>query len=377
MERNTNCRAWGSVGHYLQGPGLLEEVAKSAGEFGKKHFYIIDVFFYDKWKEKLNDLYKDSNDCFQCEAFEGEISRRKIAEFQEQVIGKEIDTVIAIGGGKSIDVAKVIAMQKNCALVICPTIASTDAPTSAMSILYSDEGKMNEVVLHKKNPDLVLVDSKVIAQAPVRFLVSGIGDALATYFEGLSNTETQHENYVWCDRKPFVSTISGRAIAKCCYNTLIRDGKNAKVACEKHVCVPALENIIESNILMSGLGFENVGCSIAHAVGNAITVLPEGERMMHGERVAFGTICQLIAEDYEPNVLKEVLEFCVDIGLPVCFSDLQIEMTMENLHKIAKESLEADSWEACSRTYGEEDIVNMMVMADALGSNTKRKGIHI
>lgn len=60
--------------------------------------------------------------------------------------------------------------------------------------------------------------------------------------------------------------------------------------------MPALENIIESNILMSGLGFENVGCSVAHAIGNAITVLPEGERMMHGERVGFGVVCQMIAD---------------------------------------------------------------------------------
>lgn len=83
---------------------------------------------------------------------------------------------------------------------------------------------MNEIMLHKKNPDLVLVDSKMIANAPVRFLVAGIGDALSTYFEGLSNVQTQHENYVWCDKKPFVSTLSGRAVAKECFDTLMADG---------------------------------------------------------------------------------------------------------------------------------------------------------
>ena len=155
--------------------------------------------------------------------------------------------------------------------------------------------------------------------------MAGIGDALSTYFEGLSNVQTQHENYVWCDKKPFVSTLSGRAVAKECFDTLMAAGIQAKLACERHILVPALENIIESNILMSGLGFENVGCSVAHAIGNAITVLPEG------------------------------------------FHDLQIEPSEGNLHLIARESLEAVSWQACSRTYGEEDIVQIMRMADALG----------
>lgn len=367
MERNTSYRAWGAVGHYLQGPGLLGEIERYASEFGTQHFYIIDVFFFDIWTQKLKEMYKHSESVFQSAIFEGEVTHRKISEFQEQTVGNEIDTVIAIGGGKSIDVAKVISAQRKGALVICPTIASTDAPTSAMSILYSEEGKMNEIMLHKKNPDLVLVDSRIIAQAPVRFLVSGMGDALSTYFEGLSNMQTQHANYVWRDKRPFVATLSGLEIAKACFDTLMRDGVQAKMACERKITVQALENIIECNILMSGLGFENVGCSVAHAIGNAITVLPGGEGMMHGERVGFGVVCQMIAEHYDPEMTDQVLRFCVSIGLPVCFEDLCIEMTEEKIHLIAKESMEAESWQACSMTYNEEEIVHILIMGDALG----------
>lgn len=81
---------------------------------------------------------------------------------------------------------------------------------------------------------------------------------LSTYFEGLSNIQSGHENYVWCDKKPVCFTVSGRAIAKCCYETLIQDGYAAKLACERHLCVPALENT--SNVIFyERLGFEKVG----------------------------------------------------------------------------------------------------------------------
>ena len=129
MTRNTNFRAWGSVGHYLQGPGLLEDIENYAGEFGQNYFYIIDVFFFETWTSKLCKMYENSENKFMSTMFEGEITHGKIQEFQNQTMANEIDTVIAIGGGKSIDVAKVIAAEKGTALVICPTIASTDAPT--------------------------------------------------------------------------------------------------------------------------------------------------------------------------------------------------------------------------------------------------------
>lgn len=367
MKKNTNYRAWGSVGHYLQGPGLLNEIEKYVSLFGHKHVYLIDNFFYEEWNQKLAAMYETSESEFCSYVYEGEVSHSNIDIFRKQTIDDEVEVVVAIGGGKTIDVAKMIAADRDCALVVCPTIASTDAPTSAMSILYSDEGKMNEVVLHKKNPELVLVDSKIIINAPVRFLVAGMGDALSTYFEGVSNTQTAHENYVWCDKKTFLSTISGQAVARACYDTLLRDGMQAKIACEKHLLTPALENVIEANILMSGLGFENVGCSIAHAIGNAITVLPEGERKMHGERVGFGVICQLIAEEYAPEIMDKVLKFCVGVGIPVCFQNLEIEMTDEKLRKIAVESLEADSWDACRKTYDVDSIIDLMLMADAIG----------
>ena len=68
-------------------------------------------------------------------------------------------------------------------MVICPTIASTDAPCSALSVIYTEKAFLKNICSFPSNPDMVLMDTEVIAQSPVRLTVSGMGDALATYFE--------------------------------------------------------------------------------------------------------------------------------------------------------------------------------------------------
>ena len=68
-------------------------------------------------------------------------------------------------------------------IINCPTVASSDAPCSALSVVYTDEGIFHEYRIYRKNPDLVLVDTQVIAHSPPRLLVAGMGDALATWFE--------------------------------------------------------------------------------------------------------------------------------------------------------------------------------------------------
>ncbi len=203
-------RSWGSVGHYIQGPGVLADVRRYADRFGPNHLFLVDSFVQGLLAPVLYAGYEDG--AYQTVLFEGEISHRSIEEVSARI--GSADVIIAVGGGKVIDVAKMIASERRIALVVCPTIASTDAPTSAMSILYSDEGEMNEIVIHRANPDLVLVDTKVISAAPRRFLVAGIGDALSTYYEGLSNERMGHANYVWCDTEQGRATLAGRAIAR-------------------------------------------------------------------------------------------------------------------------------------------------------------------
>ena len=75
------------------------------------------------------------------------------------------------------------------------------------------------MIFYPRNPDLVLVDTTIVANAPRRYLVSGMGDALATWFEARTVAEARTANQVGG-----LTTITAKALARLCYDTLIADG---------------------------------------------------------------------------------------------------------------------------------------------------------
>ena len=186
--------------------------------------------------------------------------------------GSELECSALIG--KIFDTAKAAAYYEKTPVLICPTIASTDAPCSALSVIYTDEGVFEEYLFLPKNPDLVLMDTDVITASPVRLTVAGMGDALATYFEARA-----------CVTKGAgtcaggLSTEAAYALAKLCFDTLMNEGVKAKIALDAGVCTKAVEKVIEANTLLSGIGFESCGLAGAHAIHNGLTVLPECHHM--------------------------------------------------------------------------------------------------
>jgi glycerol dehydrogenase len=224
-----------------------------------------------------------------------------------------------MGGGKTIDTAKMAADRANIPVIVIPTIASTDAPCSGCAVLYSAEGVFEAVHYQKTSPAAVLVDVDIIVRAPTRFLVAGMGDALATWFEARSCHRTQSVN----ECGGYCTTV-GLHVAKLCYETLLASGVAAKIAAEKQVVTPALERIVEANVLLSGLGFESAGLAAAHSIHNGLTALPETHSFYHGEKVAFGVLAGLQLTDASMEQSKTVFSFCEDVGLPTTLADIGI-----------------------------------------------------
>jgi glycerol dehydrogenase len=251
--------------------------------------------------------------------FGGECTAAEIRRGVEAARDAKARTIIGAGGGKVLDTARAVASDLSLPVVNCPTIASSDAPCSALSVVYTEAGEWEEYRIYRRNPDLVLVDTAVIARSPVRPLVAGMGDALATWFEAKACADTGAKNM-----RGGASTRSALALAELCYKTLLADGVAALEALHRKEPDDALERLVEANTLLSGLGFESSGLAAAHAIHNGLTAAPGTHGYMHGEKVAFGLIAQLMLESQSQQVVDEVLTFANSVGLPTTFAEVGI-----------------------------------------------------
>ncbi len=138
------------------------------------------------------------------------------------------------------------------------------------------------------------------------------------------------------------STISALALAELCYRTLLADGCAALEAMAAQEVTPELERLVEANTLLSGLGFESSGLAAAHAVHNGLTVANGTHAYMHGEKVAFGVIVELMLESQPDAIVNEVLAFSASVGLPVTFAGIGLkETSQEVLGRIARRATAA------------------------------------
>ena len=365
---------------YVQGEDEILNLGYFVKTFGDSALLIAHPDDVKRVQEKLKSTAETFYIRFVESEFCGECSRREVSRLQELAKESNCTCTIGLGGGKAIDTAKCVAEGEN--LIIVPTIAATDAPTSHSAVLYTSEGAFDDYAYFKQSPSVILIDTTVIANAPVRFLVSGMGDALSTFFEARANVQSYSKVNAGlpCGFREGVcgearGTKAAFALASLCYESLLEDGWKAKIACENHVVTESLEKIIETNILLSGLGFESGGLAAAHAIHDGLTILEGTHKYFHGEKVAFGTIAQLALENAPMEEIEEVLDFCLSIGLPVCLEDIGVDhITEEELYQVAEKAcIPEESIYAMPFPITVEKVAAAIKLADSIGKEYKKR----
>jgi len=253
--------------------------------------------------------------------FHGECSVEEIDAHVEHLRGAEIDCLIAVGGGKCVDAGKGIAFRLGVPVVIVPSLASNDAPCSALSVVYTPQGVSSGVEFYPQSPAIVIVDTGIVAAAPARYLVAGMGDAMATWYEAqvcIANPRGVTPLGV----RP---TIAAATIGEACAATLFAEGVSAAAAVALGDVTPAVEQVVEANTLLSGLGFESGGLAAAHGFAQAYTAIPQVQaNYLHGEMVAMGTLAQLMMQQRDDEA-NRVAEFFAAVGLPIHLGQLGLE----------------------------------------------------
>ncbi len=329
-----------SPGRYVQGYKEIRNLSSHAMNFGKSFAVITSKGRAASLSEEVKKSFEGKGCKLEFLLFEGECSNTEIQRLTDLVkqSPNKPDCVIGLGGGKVLDTAKAVAYYCKTPIIIVPTIASNDAPVSALSVIYNDEGTFVDCLFYPTNPAVVLIDTDIIVNAPVRLLVAGMGDALATYYEARTCVEAYRDNFLKTGSSMASSSMAMKAtatsygLAKLCREILFEYGIEAKLAAEKKQVTKAVDRIIEANRLLSGIGFESNGVATAHAVYCGFTALKNREHLFHGEYVAFGTIAMLALEGRDRREIDEVVRFCLSVGLPVTFEDMNLgDMTDEEL----------------------------------------------
>jgi glycerol dehydrogenase len=314
--------------------------------------------------ETWKSTFAEAGIAYAVHSFGGECSLAEIERIKQAAKQNKSQVIVGAGGGKVLDAARAAAADLNISVVNCPTVASSDAPCSALSVIYSDEGVVQGSRFYRKNPDLVLVDTQIVAMSPPRLLVAGMGDALATWFEAKTCVEGHVKNM-----RGGLSTQSALALAKLCFETLLDDGADALRAVQTQVVTPALERLVEANTLLSGIGFESSGLAAAHAVHNGLTTIAATHAYLHGEKVAFGLMTQLVMEGQPRSVMHRVLSFATEVGLPITLAEVGLtELSKEQLSKIAvrataeNETIHNEPFEVAP-----EMVADAIMAADTIG----------
>ncbi|GJQ15943.1 hypothetical protein GpartN1_g7734.t1 [Galdieria partita] len=325
---------------YVQGPCALQHIGLYIQPF--QYHTVIVVLSPNRMKDQGKTIQESLQKYKAAQVvefleFHGECTWEEFTRINQKIDTLHIANtycLIGVGGGTNVDCVRAIAYLRNVSFISVPTLASNDAPCSALSVFYTQQGEFLEYVFYPRNPSLVLVDTDIIAKAPRRFFVSGMGDAMATYYEAASCWKAEHA--VTCaGGRP---TATAEALGRLCKDLLFTYGRQAAkdLDCQPLQVTEAIERVTEANTLLSGLGFESGGLAAAHAVHNGLTAHHATKAKYHGEKVAFGTLVHLCLENNLQEAFK-VAQFFHDTGLPVTLEELGIkENDVEGIRKVAE-----------------------------------------
>lgn len=349
---NSPVMIFGSPSRYVQGAGALGQIGHEAGRLGPAVLVLADRVVADLLGTRIEASFGAAALQPRWLEFGGEITPREIDRLATEA-GGGADVVVAIGGGKCIDAGKGLAHRLGARLITVPTIASNDAPTSHVYVLYDEQHRLLRVDKLPANPDVVLVDTAIIAAAPAQFLVAGIGDAIVKSFEA-SQCRQSLANNLYGARPPLAAQI----LADNAHATLRSKAVSALSAVEVNMVTDDLEAVVEACVLWSGLAFESGGLSLSHSMTRGLSAIGSVTSAPHGFQVAYALLVQLDLEGRSDAFIDDLRAFFREIGLPCRLADMGLaEPSMTDLTTIAEATLSAPHARNFTRDVTAHDIV--------------------
>ena len=359
-----------SPSRYVQGKGSIHQLGEYLKPIGSTPLLVADDLVWGLVGHDVEASLTAAGLPARRETFHGIPSAKEVDRLVEVIKQAGADVVVAVGGGSAIDAVKAAGFLAGIRWANCPTVASTDAPCSALSVIYTEDGEFEEYRFFPRNPDLVLVDSQVVANAPVQLLVAGVGDALATWLEARATARSNSATMAGG-----LPTLTGTALAQLSWDVLWDNALQAVDAVRDHEVTPAVEKVIEANTLLSVLGFESGGLAAAHAVHNGLTAVAATHGLAHGQKVNIGSVTQLVLEGAPSGEVREFVEFTTRVGLPTTLTEVGLRAddvdaltTVADAATVPGETIHAMPFEVRS-----QDVVSALASIERFATRVRRE----
>lgn len=310
-----------SPSRYVQGAGAIHQLGTYLKTIGDRPLLVAGDTAWGVAGHDIQSSLEAADLPVSRTGFAGLTTAKEVDRIVGEISARSADVVVALGGGSVIDAVKSAGHLAGVRWATVPTIASTDAPTSAVAVIYTEEGAYEEYRFFPHNPDLVLIDSVIVANAPAELLAAGVGDALATWLEARA-TARSHSLTMSGGH----ATEAAGALAHLSWDLLWENALPALDAVRDNTVTPAVERVIEANTLLSGLGFESGGLAAAHAIHNGLTAVPQTFGLVHGQKVNIGSLTQLILEGAPTGDIVDFVDFTTRVGLPTTLTEVGIDV---------------------------------------------------
>lgn len=241
-------------------------------------------------------------------------------------IGKTIcdyqpDIIVAVGGARCQDLVRAALhytdRYKRPKLVMCPTVLSSNASATGMSVMYDEEtGEMADFWSLAYMPECQIVDTEVLIDTPVRALIAGIGDQVASSVEALHTIKKIGE-WERCDP---LCISHHEAVLR----VLKEHAPAAVQAMEEKKVTKEFEWVCHALTRFTGPQLAIQTAFFAHILDEALIMIPELKGKMHGELVGYGILPEMVLFG-TPEEIPAWVDFLEEIGIPVNLKELGIE----------------------------------------------------
>ena len=317
----------------LRGSQALAQSGEAIARLGHRPLVVGGDRTLAAFASQVKPVLEQQQLSYSLASYSPDCSEASLAALREAVASHQADLIICVGGGKAMDIAKLLAYQCKLPVVTIPTSAATCAAWTALSNVYSDQGAFLYDVGLNRCPDLLVLDYSLLQTAPPRTLIAGIGDALAKWYEASVSSGSS----------PLTLIIAAVQQARVLRDILFQKSATAL----KEAGSEDWREVVDATVLLAGVigGLGGAQCRTvaAHAVHNGLTHIPAAHDALHGEKVAYGILVQLRLEEMvQGNQLaasarQQLLKFYAEIGLPQTLDDLGLgNITLAELRGAAE-----------------------------------------